>query len=1695
MNKSYLVTGAKLRCMWGSKPGTLVISEGHNVIAGGRPKANCSDSRKGENIPEFGICGISSCGRTCRECMSLADKWINTSGSSWKLEKLNGDTALTMDSILLCRKGGIIVPETSGQGDVRKIDWKQLMARYPILGFAAMLGKMGCSVFGFDPINLNTGNFIYEKEDLVIHGITTLSFHITYNSMEEYSGGSLGEGWHHNYEISVDDKGDGMLDLHLGDGRVVSYRRSIGNLYTPLLKGIGLIKQEPDGYHYAAGKDMEYTFDKQGRLLTRKDRNGNTDRFVYNSSGQLCEARGANGGILYYRYNKEGNLYHVSDHTGREVCLRYSYRVLQQYINPSGQTYTYQYNENLRLESVTTPRGIEGVRNVYDGANRVISQTLPDGGTAEFLYDDEGKRTYARDQNGYITSYESDDKFRNIRTLYKDGEERYAYNDNDQRTLYVDKNGNKTQYSYDEQGNLIKIQDALGIVKNFTYNTEGKLLTASIEGDQLLENIYDKDGHLIRTTDALGRSRKTVYDDKGLPVQIILPDGSSIELTHDERGNISSITNAGQSAILYEYDALNRVIQVTDSEGNQVSYQYDERDHLLSETNPEGAVRSYVYDASGRPVKTTDFDGGVMLTAYNVVGKPEKITDKEGSETKISYDPAGNISEEVSPSGTVSVYQYDRNNRLIQAKQTAPQQEEPAERVTEYTYDPAGNLLRAQAGDGKEVMTAVSYEYDALNRVTAVTSPAGGRTVYTYDKKTGKISSITDAAGNQRTFRYNILGELTEETDIHGNTTRYEYNALGRPATITDGAGRTTRHTYLPGGRLEKTEYSDGTYISYEYDSIGRLKKKTDQSGRSITYTYDCMGRILTVSGSAGQEKSYTYDAIGNVTSVTDADGNVTKYAYTLNGRLKEVTDALGNKTEYAYDKADRLIYICQHGQAGEADRTTAYERDAFGQVVCIRDASGGEEHFCYDALGRMIEKTDREGLVTAYTYTPDGRPESILYGDGRSAQMEYTPLRQLAKVKDWLGETRIERSRQGNPVSITDHNGRTVRYEWGSMGQREGMIYPDGTKISWKYDSLLRPVQMDRTATGRDQLWTQYQYDGQGRLSEKRTSGGYITRWQYDETGLLGELSHTDASGILDRFQYTYDAAGNKTAIRKERRGFPEESGSYQYAYDGLHRLTGVEKDGKPLRSYQYDTFGNRTVMEDCTRGIMTVSEYDALNHLIRQEISKDAFPEDTIQKTYTYDKRGNLTGEYQDGDLLHGYAFNSMNRLEKAWDSEGTEAEYFYNALGQRTARSTAEETEEYLLDLTKPYHNLLELHKGKHRQTFYWDMNVSAMEDENRTLQYYLQDELGSPLRVLYRSGSGAAYGYDEFGADLYDPEKNPCAGRQYSRQGEHQPFGFTGYRYDDISGTYFAQAREYQPGEGRFTAEDILRGRNTIPKTLNRYGYCWGNPIQYVDVNGRDPITPQDIQKGFWESVLNAADRVVDDFSYQMDCIENDIKDAVNEGYQMVKDGVQTGLDFLGDMVDSGMQMAENGMKAVGDGIQTAVNRAKVGWNDIIDNTIDEIKSYSETIEQTTGIKTMGFSPYSGRTEMGISVGYGTSFVFDSMGNLAWQVNANVGGGFFGAGAGKSFMVTNAPSYKDLEGWGGVIGGSITCKYFNMAYDQIFMSEYTGASFYGKIGEYPLNISMHGEASYTFTIIHINIYKLLDILKFKDVGTCS
>ncbi len=132
---------------------------------------------------------------------------------------------------------------------------------------------------------------------------------------------------------------------------------------------------------------------------------------------------------------------------------------------------------------------------------------------------------------------------------------------------------------------------------------------------------------------------------------------------------------------------------------------------------------------------------------------------------------------------------------------------------------------------------------------------------------------------------------------------------------------------------------------------------------------------------------------------------------------------------QYKQERADKRRSI-QMEEDIRASQEAVYEKET--------ERLSYEQNF-YDALGRITKKTDREGLITEYTYTEDGKIQSILYNDGRRAELEYTPLRQLAVVKDWLGEIRIERDSKGDPLSITDHKGRTVRYEWGSMGQRQG--------------------------------------------------------------------------------------------------------------------------------------------------------------------------------------------------------------------------------------------------------------------------------------------------------------------------------------------------------------------------------------------------------------------------------------------------------------------------------------------------------------------------------------------------------------------------------------------------------------------------------------------------------------------------------
>ena len=467
--------------------------------------------------------------------------------------------------------------------------------------------------------------------------------------------------------------------------------------------------------------------------------------------------------------------------------------------------------------------------------------------------------------------------------------------------------------------------------------------------------------------------------------------------------------------------------------------------------------------------------------------------------------------------------------------------------------------------------------------------------------------------------------------------------------------------------------------------------------------------------------------------------------------------------------------------------------------------------------------------------------------------KLSYNPLRQLIEIQDWLGSTRITPDALGRAEKVQYPDGREVSYTYGKAGERRSITYPDGKTVFYGYDEQLRLSELKEG----DSVIT-YGYDPVGRLCEKQFPNGTKTTYRYDRKDQLTELVHQDKEGILDRYTYLYDLLGNKTGITKERRGLERESGQYRYGYDALGRLSEIQKDGEIQTRYGYDAFGNRTWKEES--GEQTSYQYNALNQMVSERQGE-------IRKEYGYDKRGNLTAILENGAWKKRYVYGAMNRLEEAVDAAGKQARYQYNGLGHRVGKQEGvlpkEKLEKldpqrrvgmeignsrqitYTLDLTRQYYNLLERTEESQSQRYFWDGNVAAYEENGRR-NYYLQDDLGSPLRLEDSFGTiKENYEYGVFGEDLYQ------------NQGKIQPFGYTGYQRDEVSGTYYAQAREYLAESGRFAGQDLIAGFLDMPFSMNRYSYCFNTPMLLVDLGGAWPSW-NDIRKGINKGINKLVD---------------------------------------------------------------------------------------------------------------------------------------------------------------------------------------------------------------------------------------------
>ena len=107
----------------------------------------------------------------------------------------------------------------------------------------------------------------------------------------------------------------------------------------------------------------------------------------------------------------------------------------------------------------------------------------------------------------------------------------------------------------------------------------------------------------------------------------------------------------------------------------------------------------------------------------------------------------------------------------------------------------------------------------------------------------------------------------------------------------------------------------------------------------------------------------------------------------------------------------------------------------------------------------------------------------------------------------------------------------------------------------AYTYDAADRPL----TITNPSSATTTFTYDAMGRRSTVTYSNGTVSTLTYDNVGRLATLAHQAASApsAFTSLAYTYDAAGNRTALSQTRTALAVTA-NLTYTYDALHRFTG---------------------------------------------------------------------------------------------------------------------------------------------------------------------------------------------------------------------------------------------------------------------------------------------------------------------------------------------------------------------------------------------------------------------------------------------------------------------------------------------------------------------------------------------------------
>lgn len=644
------------------------------------------------------------------------------------------------------------------------------------------------------------------------------------------------------------------------------------------------IEHKYDGF----GREIEtvavhstyFDYDSNGNLTAQTDWRGNTVGMIYDPLNRLIQKTDADGTVVEKLYYNANGLQTKS-------------------VDALGQETTFVYDPNSRLLSTTDPLGHTSGQT-YNRAGQVGTKYDGNGNITSYEYDELGRLRYAKqtaDGGEEVTSF-TYDLYGNL-LIQTNGEGHtttFEYNVLNLPTAKIDHDGagvaEKTErYQYDERGNLIEKTDRNGVTLNYVYDIHNRLTQTRFGETVLISQSYDGNGNkltmqdtsgtTVRTYDALNRvltkevpnmgTSTYQYDiTSGVPTGYVAekmtdPKQNETIKVYDKNGRLNGVKD-GESAdpAVYEYYPNGAQKKVTNADGTSASFTYyaDGMLESLTNMNSAGSVMdnyTYTYDAARNQLsKTETVSGtakGTTAFSYDGANRLKSVTEPSGKLTEYSYDKAGNRkTEKVTENGVVAAtaYTYNEQERLMTTVQTA----ENITKTITYQYDNNGNVYSKTQGVTQPDSGELSETAIALLGIDA--DPELGA-IYEYNV----FNQLVRTYQGNKTIEnvYNAEGLRVSKT-VNGETCNYLYE-YDKIVLETDGAGnQTARNVY---GTSLLSREAGGEKLTYHYNGHGDVTSLTNTSGTvTASYYYDVFGNHLSGRGGGGEQDGAGESLIDN---------------------------------------------------------------------------------------------------------------------------------------------------------------------------------------------------------------------------------------------------------------------------------------------------------------------------------------------------------------------------------------------------------------------------------------------------------------------------------------------------------------------------------------------------------------------------------------------------------------------------------------------------------------------------------------------------------------------------------------------------------------------------------------------------------------------------------------------------------------